>query len=66
MTNSETLHPLGKALRDSQVGPEALIVKNSKGESIVEKLVNKPCEVAEEMVLQYESKNEEVKNAMKS
>ena len=49
---------------DSQVGPEAQIVKKSKGESIVEKLVNKPCEVAEEMVLQYESKNEEVKNAI--
>ena len=49
---------------DSQVGPEALIIKKREGKEITEKLVNKPEEVAEEMVRQYESKNEEVKRAI--
>ena len=49
---------------DNQVGPEALIVKRSEGKTTTEKLVNKPEEVAEEMVRQYESKNEEVKKAI--
>ena len=49
---------------DSQVGPEALIVKQKQGKDTVEKLVNKPSEVAEEMVRQYEAKNKEVKEAI--
>ena len=49
---------------DSQVGPEALIIKITEGKSKLEKLVNKPSEVAEEMVKQYKAKNEEVKEAI--
>ena len=49
---------------DSQVGPEALVVSRSEANTTVEKLVNKPSEVAEEMVRQYEAKNEEVKAAI--
>ena len=49
---------------DTQVGPEALVVKRKEGTVNLEKLVNKPSEVAEEMVKQYEAKNEEVKEAI--
>ena len=49
---------------DTQVGPEALIVKRKQGKANLEQLVNKPGEVAEEMVRQYETKNKEVKEAI--
>ena len=49
---------------DTQVGPEALVVKRKEGKVNLEKLLNKPSEVAEEMVRQYEAKNEEVKEAI--
>ena len=49
---------------DSQVGPEALVVKRGEAKATVEKLVTKPDEVAESMVKQYEAKNEEVKKAI--
>lgn len=49
---------------DGQVGPEALVIKKKEGKEIVEKLVNKPRELAEEMVKQYEAKNNEVETAI--
>ena len=49
---------------DTQVGPETLVVKRKEGASYIEKVVTKPNEVAEEMVRQYEAKNEEVKEAI--
>ena len=49
---------------DSQVGPEALIVTRKEGNGTIEKLVNKPSDVAEEMVRQFEAKNVEVKEAI--
>ena len=41
---------------ETQVGPEALVVKRKDDKASVEKLVTKPSKVAEVMVQQYESK----------
>ena len=49
---------------DSQVGPEAFVVKKKEGKGIFEKLVNKPSKLAEAMLQQYEAKNDEVKKAI--